>query len=90
MGDDRRELDAAAAPDAGEAHSPIHLPPNSWAPISAAFSIAVIFVGFLGSIRDTIGPTMWVIGLVWLIASCAVWARGARREYLDLPEDASH
>ena len=33
---------------------------------------------------------MWVIGLVLLIASLATWARGARTEYLSLPEDQQH
>ena len=33
---------------------------------------------------------MWVIGLVWLVVGCAAWIRAARREYVELPEDASH
>jgi hypothetical protein len=84
------QLDAAAGPDAGEAHSEIHLPPNSWAPISVALSLALVFVGLLGDIRNAIGPTMWLIGLLALIASCAAWARGARREFLELPEESHH
>jgi len=84
------KLDAAADPDAGEAHSEIHLPPNSWAPISVALSLALVFVGLLGDIRNAIGPTMWLIGLLALIASCAAWARGARREFLELPEESHH
>ena len=33
---------------------------------------------------------MWGIGLLYLIVSCFFWARGARREYLELPEDGGH
>lgn len=92
MSDDpgHAHLDAAASPDAGEAHSTPHLPPPSFAPINVAFSLALIFVGFLGDIRNAVGPAMWLLGLIWLIASLAVWALGARREYLDLPEEAHH
>jgi hypothetical protein len=88
--DSPKELDAAGDPGAGEAHSEIHLPPNSWAPISVALSLALVFVGLLGDVRNAIGPTMWLVGLLGLIASCAVWARGARREFLELPEESHH
>ena len=86
----QKELDAAAHPDASEAHSEIHMPPNSWAPISVALSLALVFVGLLGDIRNVVGPAMWLIGLLALIASCASWARSARREYLELPEESHH
>jgi len=76
--------------DTGEAHSTPHLPPPSLAPINVAVALAVTFVGFLKEVRSGVGPFMWVIGLVWLVVSLAVWARGSRREYLDLPEDAHH
>ena len=82
--------DAAADQAAGEAHSEIHMPPNSWAPISIALSLGLIFVGLLGEVRNTLGPFMWLIGLLGLIASCAAWARSARREYLELPEESHH
>ena len=82
--------DAAAGPDSGEAHSEPHLPPPSYVPISVALALAVLFVGFLGPIRDTVGPTMWVLGLLWLITSLAFWFRGARREFLELPEESHH
>ena len=82
--------DAAASPDAGEAHSTPHLPPPSFVPINVAFGLALTFVGLLGDIRDAVGPAMWVLGLVWLAASCAIWVRAARTEYLELPEDATH
>ena len=82
--------DAAADHAAGEAHSEIHMPPNSGAPICIALSLGLVFVGLLGEVRNTLGPFMWLIGLLGLIASCAVWARGARREYLELPEESHH
>ena len=92
MSDDAADehRDAAASPDSGEAHSTPHLPPPSLAPINVAVALAVTFVGFLKEVRSGVGPFMWVIGLVWLVVSLAVWARGSRREYLDLPEDAHH
>ena len=79
--------DAGAAEQAGHDAHAIHMPSNSWTPISGALALGLIFVGLLGEIRSTIGPTMWVIGLVLLIVSLAVWARGARTEYKALPED---
>jgi hypothetical protein len=88
--DSHAEVETAGHPDTGEAHGEIHMPPNSWAPISVALSLALVFVGLLGDIRNAIGPTMWLIGLLALIASCASWARSARREYLELPEESHH
>jgi hypothetical protein len=100
--DEKHSLDAAASPDAGEAHGVVrhagegdehaspHLPPPSFVPISVALSLAVLFVGFLGDIRNVVGPAMWLIGLVWLIVSLAMWLRGARAEYLELPEEPHH
>jgi hypothetical protein len=97
-----KALDAAASPDAGEAHGVVrhgaedgghathHLPPPSLVPINAALALAITFVGFLGDIRRVVGPAMWIIGLVWLIAACAAWVRASRREYLELPEEAHH
>jgi hypothetical protein len=67
-------------------HAAIHLPPPSFAPISVAASLAMTFIGFIDGVRGTLGPLIWGIGLVWLIASCAAWFRGARREFHDLPE----
>ena len=86
----RASHDAGASPDSGEAHSTPHLPPPSFAPINVAVALAVIFVGFLKEVRGVLGPWMWVLGLVWLAVSCASWARSARTEYLELPEDAVH
>ncbi|HEX6538610.1 MAG TPA: hypothetical protein VF155_05475 [Candidatus Dormibacteraeota bacterium] len=82
--------DTGAHADAHGEHGHPHLPPPSLIPINVAFALAVTFVGFLGDIRKTLGPTMWVIGLVWLVVGCAAWIRAARREYVELPEDASH
>ena len=90
MSDEHAPHDQAAHADAGEAHGEIHLPPNSFAPVCVALSLAVLFVGLLNAIRDTVGPAMWLVGLLGLIASCASWARSARREYLELPEESSH
>jgi len=70
-------------------HEHPHLPPPSIIPINVAFALAVTFVGFLSDIRRVLGPTMWVLGLVWLAISLVAWLRAARREYLELPEDAS-
>ena len=33
---------------------------------------------------------MWGVGLIYLIVTCFFWARGARNEYLELPEDGGH
>ena len=92
MSDDisRRELDAAASPDAGEAHGEIHMPPNSWAPIVVALALAIVFVGLLREVRDAVGPAMWVVGLLILIAGLASWARSAVREFRELPEESHH
>jgi hypothetical protein len=72
------------------AHQTPHLPPPSFAPINVALALAITLTGFLTDIRNLVGPLMWGIGLLYLIASCVVWARGARREYLELPEDGGH
>jgi hypothetical protein len=67
-------------------HTEVHMPPPSFAPINVAFALATTFIGFVDQVRGTLGPLVWLIGLVWLIASCAAWLRGARREFDDLPE----
>lgn len=78
--------------DAGDehAHQTPHLPSPSFAPINVALALAITLTGFLTDIRNLVGPLMWGIGLLYLIASCLFWARAARREYLDLPEDGGH
>lgn len=71
----------AAGSTAAQDHAEhIHLPPNSWAPINVALSLAMCFIGTLAA------TWVWVIGLVWLIASLAAWFRGARSEFHELPE----
>ena len=67
----------------GDAHAHIHMPPNSWSPINVALSLAMCFIGLLAA------TWVWVIGLIWLIASLYAWARAARNEYLELPETSN-
>jgi hypothetical protein len=64
----------------------VHMPPNSIVPVCVAISLCLTFVGFVDQVRGSVGPLVWGIGLVGLIASCAAWYRGARHEYEDLPE----
>ena len=71
-------------------HERPHLPPPSFVPINLALALAITLTGFLTDIRAVVGPAMWGIGLIYLIVSCFFWARGARREYLELPEDGGH
>ena len=61
-------------------HDEIHLPPNSWVPLSTALSITTLFIGFL------VGVWLDIIGGVWLLASLVAWFRGARTEFAELPE----
>ena len=67
-------------------HSEIHLPPNSLVPINIALSLCTTLVGFVDQIRNSLGPLIWGIGLLWLIGSCAMWFRAARNEFSELPE----
>ncbi len=67
-------------------HAGVHMPPPSFAPINVAFALATVFVGFVDQVRGTLGPVVWIVGFVWLVASCAAWFRGARREFNDLPD----
>jgi hypothetical protein len=78
MADDAHTDHAAPA----AAHDQFHLPPNSWAPISVAVSLTMCFVGTLSA------TWVWVIGLIWLIASLTAWFRGARNEFRELPESS--
>ena len=64
----------------GGEHAHIHLPPNSWSPISVALALTMCFVGTLSA------TWVWVVGVVWLAASLGAWFRGARSEYKELPE----
>lgn len=67
-------------------HHEIHLPPPSFVPISAALALATTLVGFVDQVRNSVGPLVWGIGLVWLIASCVFWYLAARSEFSHLPE----
>jgi hypothetical protein len=64
-------------------HGEIHMPPNSWAPISMAFALCTTFIGF---VTAPLGPVLWIIGLVWVVASGVAWFRGARNEFHELPD----
>jgi len=86
--DDERQEAGAAHGEA--AHSTPHMPPNSLVPVVLALSLALIFVGFLHEVRDVVGPAMWLIGLIALIGSCALWVVTARRDYYELPEEGGH
>jgi hypothetical protein len=75
------------ATDAGhDEHGGIHLPPPSFVPISVALSLATTLIGFVDQVRNSVGPLVWGIGLLWLIASCVVWYFAARTEFDELPE----
>ena len=58
----------------------IHMPPNSWMPIATALALTVLFVGFL------VGPVVWIIGSVMLVACLVVWYLAARNEFRELPD----
>lgn len=70
-----------AGPHGGEPEE-IHLPPNSWVPISVALSLAVLFVGFL-QVRP-LNLVVCTLGAAWLVASLAGWYTSARSEYREL------
>ena len=78
MADEHSEHASGAAEEHHGEH--IHLPPNSWSPINVALALTMCFIGTLAA------TWVWVVGLVWLIASLAAWFRGARNEYHELPE----
>jgi hypothetical protein len=76
MADDAHTDHPASGADAHD----IHLPPNSWAPISVAVSLSMCFIGTLSA------TWVWVVGLIWLIGSLTAWFRGARKEFNELPD----
>lgn len=70
----------------GDHAADVHLPPNSIVPLFVALSLCLTFVGFVDQVRSAVGPLVWGIGVLSLVASCAAWFRGARNEYGELPE----
>jgi hypothetical protein len=64
----------------GHGHDEIHMPPNSWVPISTAAAITTLFIGII------VGVWLDVIGGTWLIASLVMWFRAARNEFAELPD----
>ena len=63
----------------GDGHD-IHLPPNSWIPIFVAFAFSAIMIGF------TVGPWLWILGLVLTAGGLVAWFRAARAEFEELPD----
>jgi len=61
-------------------HGEIHMPPNTWVPLSTAVSITGVFAGII------VGLWLVVISGIWLIASLVAWYRGARTEFHHLPD----
>lgn len=74
--DTQRHAEATSA----ASHEEIHLPPNSWCPISLAFSLTALMLGIV------VGLWLAIIGGIATVATIAVWIRNARREYLELPD----
>lgn len=66
-----------------DGHGEIHMPPNSWAPISMALGLCATLIGFVTS---PLGPALWIVGLVWVAASGVSWFRSARTEFHELPD----
>lgn len=60
----------------------IHLPPNSWVPISVALSLCLLFIGFLQ--ERPFNFIVCVLAGAWLIASLVGWYTSARTEYGEL------
>jgi hypothetical protein len=64
----------------GEGHEAIHLPPPSiWPPV-LALGIAFILTGLI------LNLVLLIAGIVIAVAATALWVRGARREFKELPE----
>lgn len=64
----------------GHGHDEIHMPPNSWIPISTAASLTALLTGFVT------GWWLVVIGGVWSLGNFVAWFRAARSEYAELPD----
>ena len=64
-------------------HEEIHMPPNSFVPISLAMSLTFLFISFL--FPDSVRVPGMILGGLWVIATLVTWFRAARHEYLELP-----
>ncbi|MGI8847740.1 MAG: hypothetical protein ACR2GX_05685 [Candidatus Dormibacteria bacterium] len=49
-----------------------------------------IGVGGIDVLRGLISNIVWLVGVIGLLVTCAVWLMAARNEYLDLPESGGH
>jgi hypothetical protein len=63
-------------PPAGEE---IHLPGGSAHPILLAIFATIALLGV------TLGPIVWIPGVILTVAVIVAWVRDARREYEELP-----
>ncbi|GAC1338847.1 MAG: hypothetical protein NVSMB29_05250 [Candidatus Dormibacteria bacterium] len=79
--DDSHSGNAQGGDHGGEPEE-IHLPPNSWVPISVALSLALLFVGFLQA--RPLNFVLSVVGALWLVVSLVGWYTSARSEYGEL------
>jgi len=67
-------------------HEEIHMPPNSFVPISLALSLTFLFVSFL--FPDSVRVPAMIVGGVLVISVLVTWFRAARTEYYELPESS--
>jgi hypothetical protein len=64
----------------GDRHDAIHLPPPSiWPPV-LALGIALILTGLV------LNLTALIVGAILALTAVAMWVRGARKEFEELPE----
>jgi hypothetical protein len=69
-------------------HDHIHLPPNSFVPLSLALSLTLLLTSFV--FPEWLRMPGLIVGGLWVIATLVQWFRAARTEYFDLPEEAGH
>ncbi len=72
--------DTSHDPHGHGGHDEIHMPPNTWVPISTAAAVTTFFIGVI------VGVWLAIIGLVWLLLSLLAWVRAARNEFQELPD----
>ncbi len=64
----------------GDGHDAIHLPPPSiWPPV-LALGIALILTGLV------LNRFALIVGAIIAVTAVAMWVRGARKEFEELPE----